>query len=348
MKKIFIFIFCSITFLQTTAQLKEIFLDDFSSNKNQWAQEKAEGLYAKVENGKYVVECGPKNDFFPQIVFGIDSIEDYSISANISMIKSLLPDSGSGGGIIWGSNLSGYFCFYINSKGVAGVAEVKNNQLVYDKSENKKGVIKTGDGATNKLRIEKKDLIWDFFINDQLVGVLLSQDLKGLYVGFVALAGGKYEFDDLRISGTPVATSGNFCQLYPLIHESAKNNFSFIIGPKSVSNISISQRSCLTIEKDRPGGVLILDNYFNTFSIVIKNGTSREAAEKELRSLIPEFQNCLPSFQFTEGKDDKGELIYTINEKIKDKGPEIKSSIKVYTGYNSIYINLSILARRIK
>lgn len=337
MKKLFILCLCNFIFLYAPAQLKEIFYDDFSTNKNQWSQGQAEGLYAKIENGKYVVECGPKNELYPQIVFGIDSTKDYSISINFSLSKSLLPNCG--GGIIWGSNLSDYFCFYITSEGKAGVAEVKNKQIVYDKWDIIKQVIKTGDGATNKLRIEKTDLNWDFYINDQFIAVLPSQRLNGLFVGLAALPGARYVFDDLKISGTPIVTTGSFCQLFPLIYESSKNKFSFIMGMKTEKN----QFACLNYQS--PDNIMTLDVKGSTslLDYSIKKFPTREEGIKGIKEFIAEQEKCLPGFQFTEDKTTNGEIKYKITEKAPKERSIITSQISL-EGSGPVNIFLTIVS----
>jgi len=56
MKKLFILFLSGIIYVPTNAQLKEIFYDDFSSNKNNWSVGDIEKLSVKIDNGKYIVD----------------------------------------------------------------------------------------------------------------------------------------------------------------------------------------------------------------------------------------------------------------------------------------------------
>lgn len=341
MKKLSLLFFCSLIYFQLAAQLKEIFSDDFSSNKNQWAQGKIEGLYAEVKDGKYIIECGPKNELYPQIVFGIDSTKDYTINLTLSQSKALMPKSG--GGIIFGSNLSDYYCFYITSDGNCGLAEIKNNKIVSDKSGISDEAIKTGAGATNKLKIKKWETFWEFLVNDKLVYMTISDKLKGLYMGLIALPGGKYEFDNLKIEGTPIATSGSLCQIFPMIYESAKNNFFFIKGMQKNPDDSTNFTSAINFGNNY-FGTFGKKNDYSTLYALLKQTSTKEEAIKELKLFIAELQICLPGFQFTEGKKANGDPEYIISEKTKEpvKGLRVLfdvSDSSVRNGY-ALYINV--------
>ena len=55
MKKVFSLFICSLALLQSRAQMKEIFYDDFSTNKNNWFTITKADASLKIEDGKYRV-----------------------------------------------------------------------------------------------------------------------------------------------------------------------------------------------------------------------------------------------------------------------------------------------------
>ena len=86
MKKLIILFTLFFISLVSTPEMKEIFYDDFSSNKNKWPEGQADGMSAKIEKGKYILESN-KIDLKPQIILGIDSSKDYSIEVTAVLAK---------------------------------------------------------------------------------------------------------------------------------------------------------------------------------------------------------------------------------------------------------------------
>jgi len=338
LKRLLIFWLFALFYFHTMAQLKEIFHDDFSSNKNRWSSGKTDGLYAEVKDGKYIIDCGINNFLYPQVIIGIDSAEDYSISVNCSVSKSLSPNSGAG--ILFGSNMSDYFAFFIGAEGKFNIAEVKNNAIISENNGANKEAIKSGDGVTNNLRVEKNDLLWEFYVNDKKVKTLAAQKINGLFTGVAALPGARYEFDDLKVNGTAIVTTGSFCQLFPLICESARNKFSYIMGMKTEKH----QFACLNYQSPenimtiKPGGSA------SSLSYSIKKYATREEAVKGLKEFIAEQEKCLPGFQFTEDKTTTGQINYKIAEKISKSGSIISSSISLTQGDGPVDIFLVIVS----
>lgn len=335
-KLIILFTLFSIS-LVSTAQMKEIFYDDFSSNKNKWPEGQADGMSAKIEKGKYILESN-KIDLKPQIILGIDSSKDYSIEVTAVLAKNTRV---SGGGIIFGSNVSEYFTCYVTSTGQFGYAEVKDEKVISHKTKDLTSIIKPGEAA--KLKIEKEDSLWFFTVNGLPVDILPSRKLNGLFVGLLTLANMQSEFDDLRIKGTPIATSGNLCQVLPLIYESAKNNLSFIKGLQKNPTNSTSFASAISFAKDYYGTIGYQDAYTDLYAH-LKQTSTKEEAIKEIKAIIAELQNCLPTFQFTEKIKPNGDPEYLVNEKQKVSLTNL--SVRIIVSDNSIragvglYVNI--------
>ena len=151
------------------------------------------------------------------------------------------------------------------------------------------------------------------------------------------------EFDDLRIKGTPIATSGNLCQVLPLIYESAKNNLSFIKGLQKNPTNSTSFASAISFAKDYYGTIGYQDAYTDLYAH-LKQTSTKEEAIKEIKAIIAELQNCLPTFQFTEKIKPNGDPEYLVNEKQKVSLTNL--SVRIIVSDNSIragvglYVNI--------
>jgi hypothetical protein len=338
MKQLSIFCLFALFYFNATAQLKEIFLDDFSSNKNRWSSGKTDGLYAEVKDGKYIIDCGVNKFLNPQVIIGIDSAEDYSISVNFSVSKSLSPNSGAG--ILFGSNMSDYFAFFIGAEGKFNIVVVKNNAIISENNGANKEAIKSGEGVINNLRVEKNDLLWEFYVNDKKVKILAAEKLNGLFTGLAALPGARYEFDDLKVSGTAIVTTGSFCQLFPLIYESARNKFSYIMGMKTEKN----QFACLNYQSPENIMTIVPGCSASTLSYSIKKYATHEEGIKGLKEFIAEQEKCLPGFQFTEATTTTGQPTYKIAEKVSKDGSIISSSISLTRGDGPVDIFLVIVS----
>ena len=337
MKKLSILFLLAFISFFATAQFKEIFYDDFSSNKNKWPEGQAEGMSAKIENGKYILSSS-KTDLKPQIILGIDSTQDYSIEVTVGMPNNSML---SGGGIIFGSNTTDYFTCFVASDGQFTYAEVKDNKLISHNTTKLATIIKPGEAA--KLKLDKEDSLWYFSVNGLPVDILPSRNLNGLFVGLMTTGNMQSEFDDLKIKGTPIATSGSFCQLLPLIYESAKNNLSFIKGPQKNPDNSTSFISAISFSKDYFGTIGYHETYADLYAM-LKQTSTKEESLNELKVIIAELQNCLPSFQLTEIKKTNGDPEYIVTEKGKVSTPNLSVRINVSDSplrYGvAIYVNI--------
>ncbi|MGH2552425.1 MAG: hypothetical protein ACRDEB_01845, partial [Chitinophagaceae bacterium] len=224
MKKIPVLFLYMLIYWASTAQQKEILNEDFSSNKNKWLTGEITNLSAKVENGKYIIDNNSNRSISPQILAALDSTKDFEISINITQVSG---KNDGVSGLIFGSNTYRLFCFFIRPSGEYGLFETNNNKVESIITLTESPYINKGMDVTNRLKLSKSGKVWKFYINDSLVRHKPALRLYGPFVG-VYSENMKAEYDDLKVAGEPIATSGTLCALFPLIYESAKNNFEYI------------------------------------------------------------------------------------------------------------------------
>ena len=317
MKKLLILLLLGISYIQANAQLKEIFYEDFSSNKNKWATGEIEKLSAKIENGKYVIDSRMQNTITPHVLAAVDSSKDFTIGVTV---KPVAVNGTAEYGLIFGSNKYAYYCFFANIKGEYGLYYVTNNSIKEIIPLSKTIFLKTKLNETNRLEIKKSGKLWKLFVNDSLVNSTSSRKFYGPFIG-VADENMKIEYDDLKVAGTAIATSGNLCTLFPLIFQSAKSNFEYIKGaPQDKTDTTLCYSSIQLVEdKD-----LELD-FFPEKSLlyaIIKNNNTSADAIKFNDNLVIQLRKCLPGYVFTMSKNEKGLPQYTITEKIKSSGKQ--------------------------
>ena len=344
LKNLFVLFICSITYLQTTAQTKEVFYEDFSSNKNEWEELSNDDATSKIENGKYVV-VGKTHGFGQQTRVPIDNVKDFSIGITVSMKSNVDYKTGLIN-LIFCSNVRDEYTFALLSSGKWGLSESSNGKQTMIKFDTSR-FINQGFGVLNKLRIDKRGKIWELFINDSSVYTMPAGTYFGHTIGFFCDKQTKAEFDDLKVTGTPFFVSANLCKVLPIIYESAKLNFSFILGKPVSKNNTENFKSLVEPIGDANAFTLISytddNNYFETIMYEFSN---KGLAIQKLKAIVAELQKCLPAFQFSAGTDVRDELQYTISEKSNNapKLPAATIGIKSFESAKKFNIHFIVVS----
>ncbi len=152
MKKLLILFLSSITYIQTNAQLKEIFNEDFSSNKNNWAVGEIENLSVKIDNGKYIVDNSNTGSIHLINRIGVDTTKNFEISISVN---SILVHASSFGGLYFGANTEKSFVFVINATGEYGLFEEQGPAIKALIPITKSEYLKKGVNVTNRLKLQK-------------------------------------------------------------------------------------------------------------------------------------------------------------------------------------------------
>jgi len=325
MKRLSIFCLLALFYFQSSAQLKEIFYDDFSSNENKWALGEIENLSIKIENGKYIIDSKLKNTVTPQLLVAVDSSKDFSISVNV---RSVTLNGPAEYGLIFGSNRYAYYCFAADTKGNYGLYYVTNNTIkeIIPVSTTKN--LKKGINTTNRLEVRRSGKKWNLFINDSLVNSIASRKFYGPFIG-MSNEQQKAEYDDLKVEGTAVATSGNLCAMFPLIFQSAKNNFEYIKGEAfRKGDTSNYYSSIQLLETSLPS--INLSGNRNFFVTSLKNNHTKAGIIRNTDSVAAQLKKCLPNFVFTKTLDKNGLPNYKITQKINPPGKQPEVTLYAY------------------
>ena len=309
------------------AQQRLILSDDFTSSKNNWLTGEIKDLSVKVQNGKYIIDNRSQSSFNPQIIAGIDSTKDFEISVSI---KPLTQDKLSYSGLIFGSNKYHYFCFAINSTGEYGLYEINNYKNYEIIHFTKSSSLKTNENSTNSLKLRKAGKEWQLFINDLLVEKTSSRKLFGPYAGMYCEKI-KAEYDDFKITGTSIITSGSMCKLFPLIYQSAKSNFEFVKGDPWSKDDPDRFLLSTELQEEKYANIELGENS-NRFFTTLRHNPSKAAAIKYTDSLAAQIKKILPAFIIIRSVSKEGLPSYSIMEKTK---PGIKQPVAKLESLNS-------------
>ncbi|MES1216735.1 MAG: hypothetical protein ABUT20_14565 [Bacteroidota bacterium] len=311
MKRLSIFCLLVLFSIHSTAQLKEIFYEDFSSNKNNWSVGEIENLSAKIDNGKYIVDNSRPQSINLRKVIGVDTSKNFEIGVNV---KPILVHGSSFGGLFFGCNSEKAFGFVINTNGEYGLFEQQGQGLKVIIPITKSEYLKKGVNVTNSLKLKKTGKKWNLFINDSLINSVPSTKFYGPYIG-VYTENMKAEYDDLKVSGTAITTSGNFCTLFPLIFQSAKNNFEYIKGEPADMDDTTSFKLSTRLQEDENAEIFYNITPAFLYAILKDDNISIAEAIKYNDNLVLQMKKCMPGFVFTKAKNKEGQPQYTITEK---------------------------------
>lgn len=319
MKKIFLPVFSLLICNFIKAQQKVVLSDDFASNKNNWIVGEVKNLSVKVENGKFIVDNHLETSYESQILAGIDSTKDFEISVST---KTLSQDKLSYNGLIFGSNRDQFYCFIINAANQYGLYEMNNNKFNEIIHFTQSPGLNTGENIINKLKVRKTGKEWQLFINDLLVQKTFSRKLFGPFAGLYAEKI-KVEYDDFKVTGTPITTSGSICKLFPLIYQSAKDNFEFVKG-EPWSKDDPDRFLLSTPLQEQKLGFVKFGETTNRFFSDLRSNSSKAAANKYIDSLAAQLKKILPAYIITKSVTKEGLSVYKITEKPK---PGVKQPV---------------------
>ena len=344
MKKIPIIFIYSIMYLQTAAQMKEIFYDGFSSNKNNWGELTNVSDTIKSENGKYTVDCKENKSFIQHIPAAIKSTNDFSIGITASVTGTTYKTAGSAG-LIFCSNKADSYLFTTTTDGKWSITEIKKGNSNVLKSAASK-FIRQGLNVSNQLRVDKIEGRWVLYINDSSVYSMKPGKYFGHYSGFFCSGQTKAEFDDFKISGSPLITAGKLCDILPAIYESGMDGFNDILG-NEVANTNdifndISQSthetyySLLQPEYDSLATIEFITPSSRKFSSTLKKCNTKYNAKQQLIRFFNELLTCMPT-DYTIRDSPEDDYI-TIWKKGISGAPDTKIKLKWIFSQTSAFV----------
>ena len=171
---------------------KTILFEGFNNKNNNWSSTNTSDNYASIENGDYIIERKKSTGgYAPTIKKYIDTDRDFRITAQIKKVKGV---NNNGFGIVFGrKDTDNQNQFFISSDGSYIVNKSVDGKRTYIKEWTKSSHIKTGNGSTNYLKVQKTGSKVQFYINSKLVYTSYSTKFYGDRVGFIV-------YDKIKIS----------------------------------------------------------------------------------------------------------------------------------------------------
>ncbi len=207
MKKIgFLVVLCPILFWTcffpasaATAEKQVVFFEDFSDNSNNWHDSNLENAFFAIRDGAYHFSHNRQEGGWHVSRFiGIDEFRDFEIETTIKKVGGI---TNNGYGLIWGrKDPSNQFEFQVSGDGYFRIKKYVDN-VPYDFVDwQTSPAVRTGNGSTNKLKIEKTNHLVHFFVNDIPVHTMQFEPFLGHEAGYVVYSQQQIAIDYLKVS----------------------------------------------------------------------------------------------------------------------------------------------------
>jgi hypothetical protein len=182
----------------TTTTGSNILNDDFSSNKNSWAESSDSTSKLEVRNGKYYFEHKKTSGGWSSSkVVAIDDSKDFEIESKILKISGI---KNNGYGFVFGrKDGDNQFVFTITANGSYAIDQYKDGKYTAIKDWTKSSYINTGNDAYNTLKIKKERGFIKFYVNDRYLTLYTHKPFMGNRFGFIVYNDQSIAIDDLNI-----------------------------------------------------------------------------------------------------------------------------------------------------
>ncbi len=190
---------CMASFSIMVGQLSvKIVNDDFNSNMMRWDEKSNDISEMKLAEGKYQISCKKESTAITSTI-EVPHLQftDYRISATLSKLKGI---DDNGFGLVWGGkDENNELEFVISGNGQFKVMKweggIKTDLVTWTYSR----AINKWDFSSNILRIENKDKVLRYYINNEYVAVTNDIPQLGNRVGFVLNETMQVEVDNLVV-----------------------------------------------------------------------------------------------------------------------------------------------------
>lgn len=180
-------------------QKKTVFLDNFSTNINNWWTGDNSDAFGKFENGVYIIEW--RSNAYPiwnsWINIQFDPTKDFEIETTIVKLNR----NNNLYGITFNRSKTGEYGFVINTFGSSVIFQDKQNQeRRFIKPGGEDIPVEISSENANKLTVRKVKGELYFFINEKFIKSAEAIDLNASTVGFQLWYNTKIGVDVLRVS----------------------------------------------------------------------------------------------------------------------------------------------------
>ncbi|WKD86545.1 hypothetical protein KCTC32516_01921 [Polaribacter huanghezhanensis] len=182
----------------TTTTGSNILNDDFSSNKNSWAESSDSSSKLEVRNGKYYFEHKRDSGGWSSTkVIDINTSKDFEIEAKFLKISGI---KNNGYGFVFGrKDGNNQFVFTVTANGSYSIDQYVDGKYTAIKDWTKSSYINTGNNAYNTLKIKKERGFIKFYVNDRYLTLYTHKPFMGNRFGFIAYNDQSIAIDDLNI-----------------------------------------------------------------------------------------------------------------------------------------------------
>lgn len=170
----------------TSTATKTILFEGFnsSSNSNNWDLSNSSDASVKIQSGDLIINHKKSSGgWAPTISKYIDTSRDFRITGRFNKMSGV---QNNGYGLAFGRKDSqNQNQFFISPSGSYIISKHVNGKRTYIKNWTKSSHIKTGNGARNNLKVQKKGSAYKFYINSNLVYTSYSTKFYGDRIGFI-------------------------------------------------------------------------------------------------------------------------------------------------------------------
>ena len=182
----------------TSNSKKEIWNDSFITNKNNWAEIDDDKVKLEVKSGSYYFDHKRASAGWSSTKeVDIDTSKEFEITTRILKINGI---KNNGYGLIFGrKDGENQFIFSITGNGSYSIDQYKNGKYTALKDWTKSSYIKSGNYATNTLKIKKERGFIKFYVNDRYLTLFTYKPFMGKRIGFVVYNKQKVAFQDFKV-----------------------------------------------------------------------------------------------------------------------------------------------------
>lgn len=237
-----------------------IFNDSFNNNNNEWLVNDHENYRFKINNGKYYIRHKRSSGgWATYLTKNIDTSRDFEIETKIDKISGV---TNSSYGILWGLKGQSSFRVYLASTGYYKVIRMVNNESEDIKKWTKTSVIRTGNGASNTIKVKKIGDIYKLYINNRYVYQFDFEPFYGNKIGYVLYNDQEIAADYLRVNylkKSTTTTVSNKTITAPFYDGFTSNTNGWNVVDNDNYSVALNN-SRLRITRKKSGGIFISRN----------------------------------------------------------------------------------------
>jgi hypothetical protein len=182
-------------YAQSSDTYNTLLYDDFYDNSNQWATSDHENATMTVSGGNYYFEHKRSESSWLSYkkIDAYNSSMDFVLEAKIEHISGI---DNNGFGIVFGrKDNENQYEFFISANGYYMIKEIRNDQKTYISDWTLLSALNKGNYSFNTLRLECKNNLWSFYINNVFLTSTSAREWFDKRIGFVVYKNQKMAVD---------------------------------------------------------------------------------------------------------------------------------------------------------